>query len=69
MSNEPWKKYISLSDALNDEQKRIFIMNLLQEMRREEVIRPLDAKRGRGAKWVLHKAIGERNGKPEIMQS
>jgi len=44
-------------------------MNLLQEMRREEVIRPLDAKRGRGAKWVLHKAIGERNGKPEIMQS
>lgn len=42
-----------LSDVLNNEQKRNFITNLLQEMRRGEIIRPVKGKRGRGAKWEL----------------
>ena len=46
-----------LSDALDDEQKRNFIMNLLQEMRRGGTIRPVGGKRGKGAKWVLHKPV------------
>ena len=44
-----------LSDALDDDQKKNFIRNLLQEMRREGVIQPVEGKRGRGAKWELSK--------------
>jgi len=44
-----------ISDALNPEQKKNFIMNLLQEMRREGTLKPVDGKRGKGAMWVLHK--------------
>jgi ATP-dependent DNA helicase RecG len=44
-----------LSDALDDEQKRNFIKNLLQEMKREGIVRPIDGKRGPGAKWELSK--------------
>ncbi len=42
-----------LSEVLNNDQKRNFIMNLLQEMRREGIIRPVAGKRGRGARWEL----------------
>jgi ATP-dependent DNA helicase RecG len=42
-----------LSDILDGKQKRNFITNLLQEMRREGVIQPLGGKRGKGAKWEL----------------
>lgn len=42
-----------LSDALNDQQKKDFIKNLLQEMRREGTIRPVQGKRGAGARWEL----------------
>lgn len=58
-----------LSDALTEPQKRNVVMNLLQEMRREGTIRPVGAKRGKGAKWVLHKPHGEGTIKPDIMQS
>ena len=44
-----------ISDALNLDQKKNFIMNLLQEMRREEILQPVGGKRGKGGKWVLHK--------------
>ncbi len=44
-----------LSEALTDEQKRNFVTNLLQEMRREERIRPVKGKRGKGAEWELYK--------------
>ena len=44
-----------LSDALTDAQKGNFIRNLLQEMRREGIIRPVEGKRGRGARWELSK--------------
>ena len=40
-----------LSDSLNVKQKRDFVRNLLQEMRREGTIRP--DKPRRGAKWRL----------------
>ncbi len=51
-----------LSDALDDEQKRNFIKNLLQEMRREDdLIRPVEGKRGRGAKWELSN-LGPKDG-------
>ncbi len=43
-----------VSDALNAEQKKNFIMNLLQEMRREETIRCVGGRRGIGARWALH---------------
>jgi ATP-dependent DNA helicase RecG len=43
-----------LSDALDDKQKRHFVTNLLQELRRKHVVRPDGATRG--AKWRLHKA-------------
>ena len=46
-----------ISDALANEQKKNFIMNLLQEMRREGTIQPVGRKRGKGAKWDLHKTI------------
>ena len=42
-----------LSDALDDEQKRNFLHNLLQEMRREGTIQRLGPKRR--ARWVLAK--------------
>jgi len=44
-----------LSDALTNTQKRNFVKNLLQEMRREGIIRPVGSKRGRGAQWELYK--------------
>jgi ATP-dependent DNA helicase RecG len=44
-----------LSDSLGVEQKRNVIRNLLQEMRREKLIQPVEGKRGRGAKWELSK--------------
>ena len=43
------------NNALTDAQKSNFIRNLLQEMRREGLIRPVQGKRGRGAKWELSK--------------
>ena len=43
-----------LSDALGDEQKKNLITNLLQEMRRDGVIRTVGGKRGRGAEWELY---------------
>ncbi|NYT02882.1 MAG: hypothetical protein GKC10_09040 [Methanosarcinales archaeon] len=42
-----------ISDALTEEQKKTQITNLLQEMRREGVIKPIGATRH--AKWVLSK--------------
>ena len=42
-----------LSDALDDGQKKNFITNLLQSMRRANVIYPVEGKRGLGAKWQL----------------
>ncbi len=42
-----------LSDALDDNQKRHFVTNLLQELRRKQVVRPDGATRG--AKWRLYK--------------
>src|SRR5690606_13426863 len=44
-----------LSDALDESQKKKFVTNLLQDMRRDGVIRPVEGKRGRGAKWELSK--------------
>ena len=51
-----------LSDALNDQQKRNFIINLLQEMRRDGVVQPVEGKRGKGAKWELCKTTKEGSG-------
>ncbi len=48
-----------LSDALDDDQKRNFITNLLQEMRRDAIIQPVEGKRGKGAKWELCKPATE----------
>jgi len=45
-----------LSDALQADQKRNFIRNLLQEMRREGMIRPVEGRRGVGSKWELFKS-------------
>ena len=45
----------NLSEALMGDQKRNFVTNLLQEMRREGIIRIVGSKRGRGAKWALYK--------------
>ena len=44
-----------LSDALDDDQRRNAITNLLQEMRRQGSIRAVDGKRGRGSRWELSK--------------
>lgn len=44
-----------LSDALDDDQRRNTITNLLQEMRRQGSIRAVDGKRGRGSRWELSK--------------
>ncbi len=46
-----------LSDALDDKQKRHFVTNLLQELRRNGVVWPDGATRG--AKWRLYKADPE----------
>jgi ATP-dependent DNA helicase RecG len=46
-----------LSDALDDDQKRNFITNLLQGMRHDSMIRPVHGKRGKGAKWELCKPL------------
>lgn len=43
-----------LSEVLDSEQKKNFVTNLLQEMRREKIIQPVNRKRGRGAEWVLY---------------
>jgi len=44
-----------LSEALTSEQKKNFVTNLLQEMRRERIIQPVKGKRGRGSRWELYK--------------
>ena len=44
-----------ISDALSQSQKRNFVTNLLQEMRRKKMIRPVKGKRGKGARWELYK--------------
>jgi ATP-dependent DNA helicase RecG len=48
-----------LSDALDEDQKRNVITNLLQEMRRDGIIQPVEGKRGKGAKWELCKPATE----------
>jgi ATP-dependent DNA helicase RecG len=42
-----------LSDALDDDKKKNLITNLLQDMRRDGIIQPVEGKRGKGAKWEL----------------
>jgi len=44
-----------VSDALGASQKKNFIMNLLQEMRREGTIACSKGSRGKGTVWALHK--------------
>jgi len=44
-----------LSDALTADQKKNFVRNLLQEMKRNKIVRNVGGKRGRGAKWELYK--------------
>ncbi|MBI2478187.1 MAG: transcriptional regulator, partial [Planctomycetia bacterium] len=44
-----------LSDVLTPKQKRNFVMNLLQEMRKDGFIRKVAGTHGVGAKWELHK--------------
>jgi ATP-dependent DNA helicase RecG len=46
-----------LSDALTEEQRKNYVLNLLQEMRRNGVIRvqPGGGRRGTGAVWELHR--------------
>lgn len=44
-----------LSDALDAGQKKNFVTNLLQEMRRDGIIQPVEGKRGKGARWELCK--------------
>ena len=46
-----------LSEALTADQKRHFITNLLQEMRREKNIQPVKGKRGKGSEWELYKPV------------
>ncbi len=48
-----------LSDALDEGQKKNFITNLLQSMRRARVIYPVEGKRGLGARWQLCKPASE----------
>jgi ATP-dependent DNA helicase RecG len=47
----------SLSDALTSEQKKNFVTNLLQEMRRAKVVHLVEGKRGKGAKWELYNQV------------
>ena len=49
-----------LSDALDARQKRLFIMNLLQEMRRDGTIAPGGARRW--TRWRLHKPLTKSGG-------
>lgn len=42
-----------LSEGLDDGQKRNFVKNLLQGMRRDGLIQPVEGKRGSGASWEL----------------
>ena len=49
-----------LSDALDGKQKKLFIMNLLQEMRREGKIAPGGS--SRWTRWRLHKDLAEERG-------
>lgn len=46
-----------VSDALDEDQKRNFIMNLLQEMRRKKVVTVQG--KGPGAVWELHKTVSK----------
>lgn len=46
-----------ISDALTQQQKGNWVRNLLQEMRREELIHRVGAEAGPGAKWILSKTI------------
>jgi ATP-dependent DNA helicase RecG len=46
-----------LSDALDDNQKRNYIMNLLQKIRRNGTVKVLG--KGGGAVWQLHKPTNE----------
>ena len=46
-----------ISDALSEQQKANWVRNLLQEMRREELIHRVGAEAGPGAKWILSKTI------------
>jgi ATP-dependent DNA helicase RecG len=48
-----------LSNTMNDDQKSNFIKNLLQEMRKDGTVRPIEGKRGMGARWQLSKTITE----------
>jgi len=42
-------------DALTADQKKNFVRNLLQEMKRKKIVRNVSNKRGLGAKWELYK--------------
>lgn len=44
-----------VSDALTADQKKNFVRNLLQEMKRKKIVRNVSDKRGMGAKWELYK--------------
>jgi ATP-dependent DNA helicase RecG len=44
-----------VSDALTADQKKNFVRNLLQEMKRKKIIRNISDRRGMGAKWELYK--------------
>ena len=48
-----------LSDALTNEQKKNFVTNLLQEMRRDLIIQPVGGRRGRGSKWELYNSTSK----------
>ena len=48
-----------VSDALSEEQKKQFVISLLQAMRRDGSIRLVGGKRGRGARWELCKPPAE----------
>ena len=44
-----------VSDALTADQKKNFVRNLFQEMKRKKIVRNVSDKRGMGAKWELYK--------------
>ena len=48
-----------ISDALDDNKKKNFITNLLQEMRREKTVQPVEGKRGKGSMWELYKSASK----------
>jgi len=48
-----------LSDALTNEQKKNFVTNLLQEMRRDQIIQPVGGRRGKGSKWELYNSTSK----------